>query len=122
MLIKGYVNHMCGETPTDLRMGVPALATNVVGLTVTLTETQREAAINSPYQSGRDSSELEDSLEAQPQRFAMRGINADLYNVVVWVASQFCRPLNNWWLNRKHEAAIPYSFDSLVDEIRKTSL
>jgi hypothetical protein len=22
-IVKGYVNQMCGETPTDLRMGVP---------------------------------------------------------------------------------------------------
>jgi hypothetical protein len=27
-----------------------------------------------------------------------------------------------WWLNRKQYAAIPASFDSVVDELRKTSL
>jgi hypothetical protein len=52
----------------------------------------------------------------------MLGINADSYNVVVWVTSQFCRPLNSWWLNRNHHAAIPNSFDSRAVEIRKTSL
>jgi hypothetical protein len=49
MLIMGYINQLCGETPTDLRiMGVPARATNFVGLTVTLTDTQRKTAINAP--------------------------------------------------------------------------
>jgi hypothetical protein len=27
MKIKGYIDHLCGETPTDLRMGVPASTT-----------------------------------------------------------------------------------------------
>jgi hypothetical protein len=27
-----------------------------------------------------------------------------------------------WWLNRKQQAAIPDSFDTLVEEIRKTSM
>jgi hypothetical protein len=76
---------MCGETPTDLRMGVPPHATNFDGLSVVLTETQRKVAINSRYHSSRDPRELEDWLEAQPQRFAMLGINADSYNVVVCV-------------------------------------
>jgi hypothetical protein len=49
MLIGGYINHLCGETPTDLRMGVSAPTTNFVGLSVTLTETQRKATINSPF-------------------------------------------------------------------------
>jgi hypothetical protein len=32
MLIKGYIiNHMCGETPTDLRRGVPSPTTNFSG-------------------------------------------------------------------------------------------
>jgi hypothetical protein len=39
MLIKGYVNKLCGETPTDLRMGIPANVTNFDGYCVTLTET-----------------------------------------------------------------------------------
>jgi hypothetical protein len=38
MLIKGYINQLCGEKPTDVRMGLPALATNFVGLSVTLIE------------------------------------------------------------------------------------
>jgi hypothetical protein len=47
MLLKGYINRMCGKTPTDLRMGIhPAPVTYFVGLSVTLNETQREAAIN----------------------------------------------------------------------------
>jgi hypothetical protein len=46
MLIRSYINQLCVETPTDLRMGVPASTTNFVGLSVTLTETQRKAAID----------------------------------------------------------------------------
>jgi hypothetical protein len=52
----------------------------------------------------------------------MIGINADSYNVDVWVASQFYGPLNTWWLNRKQQYAIPDSFDTLVEEIRKASM
>jgi hypothetical protein len=52
----------------------------------------------------------------------MLGINADSYNSVVWVTPHFFGPLSIWWLNRKQELAIPYSFDTLVEEIRKTSL
>jgi hypothetical protein len=122
MLIKDYINHMCGKTPTDLRIGVPAPTTNFGGSTVTLIETQRKAAINARYKLGRDSRELEDWLEAQPRRFAMLGINAESYNVVMWVTSNFSRPLSYWWLNRKQQAAISNSFDSMVVEIRKTSL
>jgi hypothetical protein len=113
MLIKGYINQLCGQTPTNLRMGVPAPKTNFVGLSVTLTETPRKAAINSPFQSGREPRELEDWLEAQPQRFAMLEISVDSYDAVVRVTSQFFGPLNNLWLNRKQHAAIPDSFDSL---------
>jgi hypothetical protein len=47
---------------------------------VTLTETQRKAAFISPFQSGKDSSELEDWLEAQPQRFVLLGIAAFSYD------------------------------------------
>jgi hypothetical protein len=39
MLIKGYVNHLCGETLTDLRMGVPAHVTNFARMSVMDTET-----------------------------------------------------------------------------------
>jgi hypothetical protein len=85
MLIKGYVNQLCGETRTDLRMGVPTHVTNLGGLSATLIETQRKVTINSIYRTDRDACELEDSLEAQPQRFAMLGTNADSYNVVVCV-------------------------------------
>jgi hypothetical protein len=35
MLIKGYINQLCDEMPTDLRMEVPPPTTNVVGLSVT---------------------------------------------------------------------------------------
>jgi hypothetical protein len=34
MLVKGYIKKLCGETPTGLRMGVPAPVTNFVGLSV----------------------------------------------------------------------------------------
>jgi hypothetical protein len=88
---------------------------------VTLTETQRKAAINSPLESGPDANELEDWLEAQPQRFLMLGITADTYDSVIWVTSQFSRHLNGWWLNRKTQAAIPSTYDLLVAELRKTT-
>jgi hypothetical protein len=60
MLIKGYINQLRGHTPTDLRMDVPAPKTNLVGLPVTLTETQRKTAINSKFQSRRQPRELEE--------------------------------------------------------------
>jgi hypothetical protein len=34
----------------------------------------------------------------------------------------FFGPLNIWWLNRKHQAAILATFDLRVEELRKTSL
>jgi hypothetical protein len=113
---------MCGETPTDLRMGVPAHTTNFACLSVTLTETQRKVAINSRYHSGRDPRELEDWLEAQPQRFAILRINVDSYNIVVCVTSQFSGPLNTWWLNGKQHSAIPDYVNTLVEDIRNTSM
>jgi hypothetical protein len=54
--------------------------TNLAGLPVTLTETQRKAAVNSPFESGADARGLEDGLEAQPQRFLLLGIAADSYD------------------------------------------
>jgi hypothetical protein len=41
VLIRSYVNQLCGQTPTDLCMGAPVPTTNFAGLPVTLTETQR---------------------------------------------------------------------------------
>jgi hypothetical protein len=46
LLIRGYINQQCGETPTDLRAGMPMPTRNLAGLRVTHTETQRKAAIN----------------------------------------------------------------------------
>jgi hypothetical protein len=89
VLIRGHINRLCGETPTDLRMGLPIPTRNMAGLPVTLTETQRKAAINSPFQSGNNARELEDWLHAQPQRFLLLGITADSYDSVIWVTSQF---------------------------------
>jgi hypothetical protein len=86
---------------------------------MTLTETQRKAAINSPFQSGGNARDLEDWLEAQPQRFLLLGITADSYDSVIWVTSQFSG--HGWWLNRKNQAAIPSTFDLLVAELRKTT-
>jgi ADP-ribose pyrophosphatase YjhB (NUDIX family) len=83
LLIRGHINQMCGETPTDLRVGMPMPTRNLAGLHVTLTETQRKAAINYPLQSGRDANELEYWLEAQPRRFLMLGITADSYDSVI---------------------------------------
>jgi hypothetical protein len=121
LLIRGYVDQLCGETPTDLRVGMPIPTTNLVGLHVTLTETQRKAFVNSPFQSRADARDLEDWLEAQPQRFLLLGITADSYDSVIWVTSQFMGHLNGWWLNRKVQAAIPSTFDMLVAELRKTN-
>jgi hypothetical protein len=122
MLIKGYINQLCGEIPIDLRMGIPAPTTNFDGLTVTPSETQRKATIKSIYQTCPDARELEEWLKAQPQRFAMLRINADSWNAVMWVTSTFSRPLNILWLNRKQHVSIPDTFDALVADIRKTSL
>jgi 8-oxo-dGTP pyrophosphatase MutT (NUDIX family) len=104
LLICGHINQLCGETPTDLRVGMPMPTRNMDGLPVTFTETQRQAAINSPLQYGRDANELEDWLEAQPHRFLVLGITADSYDSVIWVTSQFSGHLNGWWLNRKTQA------------------
>jgi hypothetical protein len=90
--------------------------------TVTLTETQCIAEINSIRQTCQDALALEDWLEAQPQRFAMLGVNADSYNVVVWVMSQFFGTPKSWWLHRKERATILYSFDSVLVESCKTSM
>jgi ADP-ribose pyrophosphatase YjhB (NUDIX family) len=83
MLIKGYVNELCRETPTYLRMGIPPPTINFASLEVTLTHTQRKAAINAPYQSRQDARTLDKWLEMQPQRYVMLGINANSYNAVV---------------------------------------
>jgi hypothetical protein len=88
---------------------------------VTLTETQRKAAITSPFQFGNNARELEDWLEAQPQRFLLLGITADSYDSVIWVTSQFSGHLNGWWLNRKNQATIPSTYDMLVAELRKST-
>jgi len=85
-----------------------------------VTETQRKAAINSPLQSGRVANELEDWLEAQPQRFLMLGITPDSYDSVIWVTSQFAGHLNGWWLNRKTQPPIPSTYNELVTELRNS--
>jgi ADP-ribose pyrophosphatase YjhB (NUDIX family) len=89
LLIRGHINRLCGEIPTDLRVGMPMPTRNHAGLPVTLTETQRKAAINSPFQYGSNARDLEDWLEAQPQRFLLLGITADSYDSVIWATSQF---------------------------------
>jgi hypothetical protein len=91
---------------------------NLACVHVTLTETQRKAAINSPFQSSENARNLEDWLEAQPQRFILLGITADSYDSVIYVASQFFGHLNGWWLNRKVQAAIPSTFDLLDAELQ----
>jgi ADP-ribose pyrophosphatase YjhB (NUDIX family) len=121
LLIRGYVNQVCGEIPTDLRVGMPIPTTNLVGLLVTLTETKRKATANLPFQYGADARDLEDWFEAQPRRFLLLGITADSYDSVIWFTSQFSGHMNGWWLNRKVEAAIPSTFDLLVAELRKTT-
>jgi glyceraldehyde-3-phosphate dehydrogenase/erythrose-4-phosphate dehydrogenase len=76
-------------------MAVRAPTTNFVGLSVTLTKTQREEEINAPCQFGKDARKLEEWLEIQPQRFVVLRINVDSYNAVVRVMSQFSGPVNN---------------------------
>jgi 8-oxo-dGTP pyrophosphatase MutT (NUDIX family) len=83
LLIRGHIDRLCGETPTDLRVGMPMPTRNLDGLPLTLTETQRKAAINSPFHYGGNARELEDWLEAQPQRFLLLGITADSYDSVI---------------------------------------
>jgi hypothetical protein len=85
---------LCGRTPIGLRLGALVPTTNFAGLPVTLTETQRKAAINSPMQYGCFPRDLEDWLEAQPQRVVLLGITADSYDPVIWVTAQFSGPLN----------------------------
>jgi hypothetical protein len=94
LLIRGCINHLSGQTPTDLHMRAPMPTTNFASLSVTLTETQRKASFNSPPQSGRFPRELEDWLETQPQRFLLLGITANSNDSVIWVTSQFSGPLN----------------------------
>jgi hypothetical protein len=72
MLIKGYINRLCGERRIDLRMGVPAPTTKFAGMSVTPTETQRKASVNVPYQSGQDARKSEAWSEMQPRRFLCR--------------------------------------------------
>jgi hypothetical protein len=120
LLIRGHINRLTGEGPTDLRVGQPIPTHNLAGLPVTLTETQRKAAINAPYQNGQVPHVLEDWLEAQPQRFLMLGISPDTYDSVIWVTSQFVGHLNGWWLNRKNQPPIPSTYDELVTELRKS--
>jgi hypothetical protein len=114
MLIKGYIKQLCGETPTDLPVGVPAPTTSFVGMTATQTETHRKAAINAPYRCGQDARKQEEWLEVKPQSFLILGINPDTYNAAVWITSQFYCPLNTLWLNLTTQAAIQNTFDSLV--------
>jgi hypothetical protein len=123
LLIRGYINQLCGQTPTDLRMGASVPTTKFASLPVTLKETQRKAAVNSPMQSGRFTRELEDLLaEAQPQSFVLLGISVDSYDAVIKVTAHFSGPLNNWWLKRKQPAAIPSTFDLLAAELRMKTI
>jgi hypothetical protein len=103
ILIRGYINQLCGETPTDLCITVPAPTTNFVGLEVTFTETQCKAANNALYQSRQYARKFEDWLEMRPQRFVTLGICAYSYHAVVWVTSRFFEPLKIWWLSRKQQ-------------------
>jgi hypothetical protein len=83
MLIRGYINQLCGHIPTDLRMGALVPTINSTGLPVTLSETHHKAAISSKFQSRREPRELEDWLEAQPQRFVLLGISAESYDGMI---------------------------------------
>jgi ADP-ribose pyrophosphatase YjhB (NUDIX family) len=48
LLIRGYINQLCWQTPTDLRMGAPIPTTTFASLPVPLTDIRCKAAINSP--------------------------------------------------------------------------
>jgi hypothetical protein len=50
ILIKACINELCGQTPTNIPMGVPAPTTNFVGMSVTLIETQCKTPISAPCQ------------------------------------------------------------------------
>jgi hypothetical protein len=109
LLIRGYINQLCGETPTDLRVGTPMPTTKLDGLHVTLPETHRKKWVNSPFQYGADARDLEDWLEAQPQRFLLLGITADLYDIsylgyftVFWTSE---------WLVVEPESSSRHPFD-----------
>jgi hypothetical protein len=108
----GHGNQLCGETPTDLRMLVQPLVINFVGLSVTINETQRNAAIQYVAQNGREARNIKDWLETQPQRFAMLGIIHVSYNAVMWATSEFHGSLNSWLHNRKTHGSIIGTFDS----------
>jgi hypothetical protein len=114
LLIRGYIIQLSGQTPTDLRVGNPMPTTYSAGLPMTLSDTQRKAAVNSPLQSGKNARELEDWLEAQPQRFLLLGITANSYDSLIWATSHSSGPLNGGWLNRKQQASILATFDLLV--------
>jgi hypothetical protein len=108
----GLHQSLRGQTPTDLHMGASVPTTNFVGLPVTLTETQRKAAINSPMQSSRFPVNLKGGLR--------RNRNASsCLELLLILTAQFFAPLNNWWLNRQQHAAIPAPFDMLVAEPRQ---
>jgi hypothetical protein len=92
LLIRGYINHLCGETPTDLRVETPMPTTDLADLLVTLTGTQRKAAVNSPFQSGKDPRELENWLEAQPQRFFCSELRLTLTTQLIWLLHSFLDP------------------------------
>jgi hypothetical protein len=112
MLIKGCMNQLYGESSNDLRM--------VVDMEMALTETQRKAAISTPYQPRQDANKLENWLAMQPQRHAWHKRRLVQRRRVGCVTVS--RPLNNWWLNRKQHPSILDTFGSLVTEIHKTSL
>jgi ADP-ribose pyrophosphatase YjhB (NUDIX family) len=57
LLIRGYINQLLG-------VGTPMPTRNLAGLSVTLTETQRKAAVNSPYQPGSNARGLKRNLSA----------------------------------------------------------
>jgi hypothetical protein len=120
MLIRGYINQLCGQTPTDLRMGAFVPTTNFACLHVTLTETKRKASINYKSQYGPEPRELEDLLESQPQRFVSLRITVDSYDAMLWITSQFSGPLNSWRQKCKQYADLPANVDLHVEELRKT--
>jgi hypothetical protein len=102
-------------------MGAHAPATNFGGLHVTLTDTQRNVAIDSKFQSIQDLNHANLKNGSRHNRNVSSCSELLLiltYDALKWVTSQFYGPLNIWWLNRKQRAAIPATFDLLVAELR----
>jgi hypothetical protein len=64
LLIRCHINHLRGETPTDLLCGHAYTYDQHGWLTCDPYRDSYQAAVNSPFQSGADARDPEDWLEA----------------------------------------------------------